>query len=57
MGRVDWIIQLRDLFYRLVPKDSASRKGKQASVVDSLKLLTLLIDEKDSLNLVSEDEY
>lgn len=49
MGRVDWIVKLREVFYKLL------KSNKQT--VNAKKLLKLLLSEKDKFKLVQKNEY
>ena len=53
MSRVDWIIQLRDVFYSLLDSTQHRQTGK----IRADKLMKRLISLQDSLKLVPRDEY
>ena len=53
MSRVDWIIQLRDVFYSLLDSTQHRQTGK----IRADKLIKHLISLQDTLKLVPRDEY
>ena len=59
MSRVDWIIALREIFYRLQEASGQDRGRARAEggTVRGDKLFRQLVKQQDTLKLIPQDEY
>ena len=59
MSRVDWIIALREIFYKLKERTGTdqAKARSEGGMVRGDKLFRQLVKEQDRLTLVPRDEY